>query len=111
MLTTYPTNGPATRTLSRAIGDPRWVAIQIEAMDARLARLVNGVLGHTPGVITVRAEPDRDGVVITFDPAVMAPGALADMVARISAPADRSVSGAVTGMRTGPLTPLDLMEP
>lgn len=111
MLTTYPTNGPAARTSSRAIGDPRWVAIQIEAMDARLAQLVNGVLGHTPGVITVRAEPDRDGVVITFDPAVMAPGALADMVARISAPADRSVSVAVTGMRTGPLTPLDLMEP
>ena len=111
MLTTHATSGAVARISERAIERARWVAIQIEGMDTRLARRVSDVLGRVPGVITVRAVPDADAVVMTFDPAVTAPGALADDVARVSAHAHRTVPGVVTAMRTGPLAPRDPTEP
>jgi hypothetical protein len=111
MLTTHAASAAAARVSWQAIQRARWVAIEIEGMDARSARRVNDVLVCVPGVITVQAERGGDGVVITFDPAVTAPGALADVVALVSAHADRSVPGTVTAMRTGPLAPLNLMDP
>jgi copper chaperone CopZ len=88
------------RTIERA----RWVAIQVEGLDdPRLAQRVSDALEQQPGVITVQADPVAHTLVITFDPAVTAPGVLVDVVARGVVKAERTVAGAITAMRSGPL--------
>jgi len=96
----------------RAIERARWVAIQVEGMDdPRLAQRVGDALEQQPGVITVQAEPVAHTLVITFDPAVTAPGVLVDVVARGVAKAERTAAGAITAMRSGPLPRRDPPEP
>jgi cation transport ATPase len=95
-----------------AIERARWVAIQVEGMDdPRLAQRVGDALERQPGVITVQAEPVAHTLVITFDPAVTAPGALVDVVARVASEAERTLAGAITAMRSGPLPRRDPTEP
>jgi len=96
------------QTIERA----RWVSIQVEGMeDPRLAQRVGDVLEREPGVITIQAEPVAHSLVITFDPAVTAPGVLVDVVARVMAKVEHTGAGAITAMRSGPLPHRDPTHP
>ena len=96
----------------RAIERARWVAIQAEGMeDPRLAQRVGDVLERQPGVITAQAEPVTHTLVITFDPAMTAPGVLVDVVARVVAKVEHTASVAITAMRSGPLPRRDPSQP
>lgn len=109
MVTTHEEGGAVGSIPWRAIERARWVAIQVEGMDdPRLAHRVSEALEQQPGVITVQAEPHAHTLVITFDPAVTAPGVLVDIVARAVAETERTAAGAITAMRSGPLPRRDL---
>lgn len=50
-------------------------------------------------------------LVITFDPAVTAPGVLVDIVARALVETERTAAGAITAMRSGPRPRRDPTDP
>ena len=112
METTHAAGEAVNRIPWRAIERARWVAIQAEGMeDPRLAQRMGDVLERQSGVITVQAEPVAHTLVITFDPAVTAPGVLVDVVARLVAKVEHPAAGAITAMRSGPLPHRDPTQP
>jgi hypothetical protein len=111
MVATEGRRGAVTRIPWRVIERAQWVAIQVDGMNGRLAGRMLQVLEQASGVLTVQAEADARVVVITFDPLVTAPGALADIVARVADNVDSATTATVTAMRTGSLPHADPVVP
>ena len=111
MVATEVRHGAVASIPWRVIERARWVALEVDGMNGRLAGRVREVLEQVSGVITVEAEPGAQTVVITFDPLVTAPGALADIVARVADNTDHTTAAGVTAMRTGSLPRPDSATP
>jgi len=91
----------ARRLDLRALERARWLALQVDGIEsAGWAARAEEALCREPGVFTVQVE-SHGRVIVTFDPAVVGVGRLADVVAWVEDPAHPESGAQLTTMRTG----------